>query len=96
MVISKSNEDQSKYEKAKKWNINIVNGVWLMELYLGNTLALNKQIEDRYTNLNVNHFSFDNQFTLEYMDAWKTLIRLPIEKIKVIFYLFLFINKKFY
>ena len=96
MVISKSNEDQSKYEKAKKWNINIVNGVWLMELYLGNTLALNKQIEDRYTNLNVNHFSFDNQFTLEYMDAWKTLIRRPIEKIKVIFYLFLFINKKFY
>jgi hypothetical protein len=67
-----------------------------MELYLGNTLALNKQIEDRYTNLNVNHFSFDNQFTLEYMDAWKTLIRLPIEKIKVIFYLSLFFNKKFY
>ena len=60
-----------------------MNGVWLMELYLGNTLALNKQIEDRYTNLHVNHFSFDNQFTLEYMDAWKALIRLPIEKIKV-------------
>lgn len=54
-----------------------------MELYLGNTLALNKQIEERYTNLNVNHFSYDNQFVIEFMDAWKILIKLPIETIKV-------------
>ena len=83
MLISKSNDDLAKYEKAKKWNINIVNGCWLMELYLGNTLALNKQIEERYTNLNVNHFSYDNQFVIEFMDAWKILIKLPIETIKV-------------
>ena len=83
MLISKSNDDVLKYEKAKKWNISIVNGVWLSELYLGNTLALNKPIEERYTNLNVNHFSFDNQFVLEFLESWKSLIRLPIEKIKV-------------
>lgn len=83
MLISKSNDDLAKYEKAKKWNINIVNGCWLMELYLGNTLALNKQIEERYTNLNVNHFSYDNQFVIEFMNAWKILIKLPIETIKV-------------
>ena len=47
LLISKSNDDLAKYEKAKKWNINIVKGCWLMELYLGNTLALNKQIEDQ-------------------------------------------------
>ena len=83
LLISKSNDDLSKYEKAKKYNTTMVNGVWLSELYLGNTLALNKPIEERYTNLNVNHFSFDNQFVLEFLDAWKSLIRLPIEKIKV-------------
>jgi hypothetical protein len=83
LLISKSNDDVLKYEKAKKWNISIVNGVWLSELYLGNTLALNKPIEERYTNLNVNHFSFDNQFVLEFLESWKSLIRLPIEKIKV-------------
>lgn len=84
ILISRSlSDDLAKIEKAKKWNINIVNGVWLMELYLGNSFAMNKQIDERYTYLNVNHFSYDNQFVAEFMDAWKKLIKLPLEKIKV-------------
>ena len=89
-LISKNNEGL-KVEKAKKWNVNIVNGVWLMEFYLGNTLALNKQLEERYTNLDVpNHFGYDSLFVSDFMDQWKTPIRLPIEKIRVISWLSMF------
>ena len=72
-----------KIAKAKKWNINIVNGVWLMELYLGNVLALNKDINSRYTELNVNHLGYDHSFVSDYFDQWKALIKLPLERIKV-------------
>ena len=72
-------------EKAKKFKTNVVNGIWLMELYLGNVHALNKQLEARYINLNVNHFAYDNSFVVDYMEQWKALIKLPIEKIKVKF-----------
>lgn len=73
----------SKLEKAKKWKINVVNGVWLNELYLGNTLALARPIGDRYLPLDVqNHFYYDPLLTREYMDQWKQLINLPAETIR--------------
>ena len=43
-------------EKAKKWNINIVNGMWIMDLYLGNIQTLTQPLEERYINFNANHF----------------------------------------
>ena len=73
-------------EKAKKWNINIVNGMWIMDLYLGNIQALTQPIEERYTNFNVNHFAYDHAYTKDFMEQWKSLIKLPVEKIKVIFF----------
>ncbi len=85
LLISKKTSDNSeKLEKAKKWNINIVNGVWLMELYLGNTFALGKNhIDDRYTNLDVpNHFGYDMTLVSDYMEQWKSLIKLPLERIR--------------
>ena len=48
-LISKSTNGQ-KVEKARKWNIPVVNGVWLSELYLGNAHALSKSLSERYTN----------------------------------------------
>lgn len=81
-LVSK-NCDGLKIDKAKKWNINVVNGVWLMELYLGNVLALNKDINTRYTELNVNHFGYDHSFISDYLEQWKVLIKLPLERIKV-------------
>jgi hypothetical protein len=40
ILISKFDAGSIKIEKAKKWNIRIVNGCWLMELYLGNVYAM--------------------------------------------------------
>lgn len=72
-----------KIQKAKKWGVNIVNGVWLSELYLGNTYALVRPIPDRYTALDCqNHFYFDPILTREFMDQWKQLISLPVEAIR--------------
>ncbi len=82
-LISKNSEGL-KCEKAKKWKVNIVNGIWLMELYLGNTFALSKHLDERYTNLKVNHFGYDNLFAADFMEPWKSLIRLPVERIRVI------------
>lgn len=82
-LVSKSNEKSDKISKAKKWNINIVNGVWLMELYLGNTYALAKPLDERYQALDVqNHFYYDQLLTRDYMDQWRQLINLPIEVIR--------------
>ena len=64
-----------KVEKAKSWNIPIVNANWLMELYLGNTYALNKPVEERYKNIpsgdNYNHFGFDVSLVQDFMKHWK-------------------------
>ena len=91
-LISK-NTVGAKVDKAHKWNIPVVNGVWLSELYLGNTNALSKNLSDRYTNINqiqfnnslinINHFAYDHIYVSDFMDQWKTLIRLPAEHIKV-------------
>ena len=83
-LISKNSEGL-KVEKAKKWNVNIVNGIWLMELYLGNTHAMNKNIDSRYTELNVKHFGYDQVFVSDYSEQWKALIKLPLERIRVRF-----------
>ncbi|RNA00045.1 PAX-interacting 1 [Brachionus plicatilis] len=64
-----------KVEKAKCWSIPVVNANWLMELYLGNTYALNKPIEERYKNIptcdNYNHFAFDTSMVQDFMKHWK-------------------------
>lgn len=72
-----------KLQKAKKWKVNVVNGVWLSELYLGNTFALAQPLSDRYTALDVeNHFYYDPLLAREFMDQWKQLISLPVEAIR--------------
>jgi PAX-interacting protein 1 len=81
-LISKS-LDGIKVEKAKKLNIPIVNGIWLNELYLGNIYALNRTIDARYTQIDtVNHLTFASVHVADYMDQWKQLIKLPMDKIK--------------
>ena len=80
-LISKNSEG-IKVEKAKQWKINIVNGIWLNELYLGNLKCLIDPLDERYKNLNVNHFGFDPAFVAEFMDQWKQLIKLPVERIR--------------
>jgi PAX-interacting protein 1 len=70
-------------EKAKKWNINIVNSMWLMELYLGNINALTQPLEEKYLNFNLlNHFGYDQAYVSDFMEQWKVLIKLPVDKIK--------------
>jgi hypothetical protein len=81
-LITKNSEGL-KMEKAKKWNINIVNGMWIMDLYLGNIQTLTQPLEERYANFNANHFGYDQVFVKEFMEQWKTLIKLPVDKIKV-------------
>jgi hypothetical protein len=80
-LISK-NSDGIKVEKAKQWKINVVNGIWINELYLGNLKCLIDPLDERYKNLNVNHFGFEPAFVAEFMDQWKQLIKLPIERIR--------------
>lgn len=74
----------SKVDKARKWGINVVNGVWLSELYLGNTYALTRTpIDERYRALDVhNHLYYDGLLVHEFMEQWKQLISLPLELIR--------------
>ena len=55
-----------------------------MELYLGNIYSLNEAIEDRYKVLDIDHFAYDAIFVQDLMKPWKTLIKVSIDKIKVI------------
>lgn len=73
----------AKLDKAKEWYIPIVNGIWLMELYLGNVYTLNENMEERYKALDIDHFAYDAIFVHDLLKPWKTLIKLPVEKIKV-------------
>lgn len=79
-----------KVEKAKKWNVNIVNGSWLSELYLGNTYALAKPLDERYKNVinsesngdsssaqALNHLGFDPVLVNDFLQLWKN--ELPLE-----------------
>ncbi len=80
-LISKNTEGL-KVDKAKKWNVNVVNGLWLMELYLGNIHALSKDIHSRYTDLDINHLGYDLSFVNDFLEQWKALIKLPLERIR--------------
>ena len=87
-----------KLDKAKKWNVKVVNGCWLAELYLGNIYALannamsrpttvheakNADLIARYSNLAVtNHMAYDPNLVAEFMQPWRELIKLPVSVIK--------------
>ncbi len=108
ILISKVNDNRQqqqqftsvKMDRAKKWNIQILNGCWLMELYLGNKFALaanhsTKQnhhaaqlLDARYTNLSMqNHFSFDRLLVDEFLAVWqKTPIHVPLNLIQNVKY----------
>lgn len=82
-TATNGSENHSKLEKAKRWNVNVVNGVWLSELYLGNTLALTQPINERYRPLDVhNHFYYDPLLVRDFMEQWRQLISLPVEAIR--------------
>jgi hypothetical protein len=82
--VAASGDKSSKVDKARKWGINVVNGVWLNELYLGNTFALTRTpIDERYRALDVhNHLYYDGLLVHEFMEQWKQLISLPLELIR--------------
>ncbi|CAF0743386.1 unnamed protein product [Didymodactylos carnosus] len=71
-LICKEENNGDKYKKALEWSISIVNGVWLSELYLGNTCALKTPIDERYTRLpsGIDHFSFDSIYVRDLLTAW--------------------------
>ncbi len=82
-ILISTNDKGAKLDKAKEWGIPIVNGVWLMELYLGNIYTLNENIEERYKILDIDHFAYDAIFVQDLMKPWKKLIKVSIDKIKV-------------
>ncbi|CAF0772509.1 unnamed protein product [Didymodactylos carnosus] len=71
-LICKEEKNGDKYDKALEWSISIVNGIWLSELYLGNTCALKTPIDERYTRLikGIDHFSFDSIYVRDLLTAW--------------------------
>ena len=82
-ILISTSDKGAKLDKAKEWGIPIVNGVWLMELFLGNIYTLNENIEERYKNLDIDHFAYDAIFVQDLMKPWKNLIKVSIDKIKV-------------
>ena len=73
-LIAREYGKTNKFKKASQWSITIVNGLWLSELFLGNTWALKLPLDDRYKRLNgtpaIDHFSFDQIFVHEFLSAW--------------------------
>jgi PAX-interacting protein 1 len=73
----------NKFKKALQWSIPIVNGLWLSELYLGNTCALKQPLEERYKRLSgtplIDHFSFDQIFVHDLLLPWSQPIRITDE-----------------
>ena len=88
-ILISTNEKGAKLDKAKEWAIPIVNGVWLMELYLGNIYTLNEiiRIDERYKILDIDHFAYDALFVQELMKPWKKLIKVSI-KVRINFILY--------
>ena len=78
-LIARESGTSDKYLKAYEWSIPIVNGLWLSELFLGNTDALQQPLEDRFRRLSgtptIDHFSFDQSFVHELLLAWSQPIR---------------------
>lgn len=82
-LIARESGTSEKYIKALDWSIPIVNGLWLSELYLGNTNTLKQPVEDRFRRLSgtptIDHFSFDQSFVHELLLSWSKPIRLSDE-----------------
>lgn len=82
-LIARESGTSEKYLKAFEWSIPIVNGLWLSELFLGNTNALKEPLEDRFRRLSgtpaVDHFSFDQSFVHELLLSWSQPIRVSEE-----------------
>ncbi|CAF1125745.1 unnamed protein product [Rotaria sordida] len=79
-LIAHESGTSEKYLKALEWSIPIVNGLWLSELFLGNTNALKQPLEDRFRRLSgtppIDHFSFDQSFVHELLLPWSQSIRI--------------------
>ena len=79
-LLARENGKTNKFEKAVEWSIPIVNGLWLSELFLGNTCALKQPLEERYKRLcgtpPVDHFSFDQIFVHDLLLPWSQPIRI--------------------
>ncbi|CAM4888680.1 unnamed protein product [Rotaria socialis] len=82
-LLARENGKTNKFKKAFEWSIPIVNGLWLSELYLGNTCALKQSLEERYKRLNgtppIDHFSFDQIFVHDLLLPWSQSIRITDE-----------------
>ena len=76
-----------KYLKALEWSIPVVNGLWLSELFLGNTDALKESLDDRFRRLSgtptIDHFSFDQSFVHELLLPWSQPIRITDEMLSI-------------
>lgn len=85
-LIARESGTSEKYLKAIEWSIPIVNGLWLSELYLGNTSTLKQPVEDRFRRLSgtppVDPFSFDQSFVHDLLLPWSKPIRLSEEALK--------------
>src|ERR1700733_756126 len=82
-LIARESGTSDKYLKAFEWSIPIVNGLWLSELFLGNTDTLKQPLDDRYRRLSgtptIDHFSFDQSFVHELLLPWSKPIRINDE-----------------
>jgi PAX-interacting protein 1 len=82
-LIAREPGKTNKFKKASQWSIPIVNGLWLSELYLGNTCALKQPLEERYKRLTgippIDHFSFDQIFVHDLLLPWSQPIRITDE-----------------
>lgn len=79
-LLAREHGKTNKFKKALEWSIPIVNGLWLSELYLGNTFALKQPLEERYRRLSgtppIDHFSFDQIFVHNLLLPWSQPIRI--------------------
>jgi hypothetical protein len=86
-LIARENSKTNKFKKAFQWSIPILNGLWLSELYLGNTCALKQPIEERYKRLIgtplIDHFSFDQIFVHDLLLPWSQPIRITDEMLNL-------------
>ena len=82
-LLARESGKSEKFKKALQWSIPIVNGLWLSELYLGNTCALKQPLEERYKRLSgtppIDHFSFDQIFVHDLLSPWSQPIRMTDE-----------------
>ena len=82
-LVARESDKSDKFKKALIWSISIVNGLWLSELFLGNTYALQEPLDERYKRLSgtpvIDHFSFDQIFVHDLLSPWSQPIRVTDE-----------------